>query len=462
MTGRRGYKALIGDKAFYKTFVLIAIPIIIQQLVINSATIIDSFMVGDLVGGATAMGVVMPIVFIPTFIMFATSHGSGVHISQFYGAGDKKNLNNAFGVKLKAMMTMAIVSAVVIFFGAEQFARLYTSTESVIKDASEYLRIYAIQLIPLFLGYAIASTFTQVGKPKATLWVSIVGTIINIVLNYLFIFELKLGVVGAAYGTLISKSATCLIYLLLLDKSSFTFGIRDALKAKSPQLAKVMILVTIPLLLNELIWAFGMSARALAWSRYGDNVVGALAIQSNVQQIINVVFAGMSAATAYIVGTTLGKGDKEKAKAVAFNLIGASIIFGLLAGTILFIIKEPLVGLYNVNDLTRRLAIDSLSISSFYFVTWVVTATMFFILRSGGKTKQLFIMDGLTIWLFVVPTAFILQATGATFLTSLIVVYGWDVFKMVLALVFILQYKWINVLTNREPVEGQDSDPTHC
>jgi Na+-driven multidrug efflux pump len=101
-----------------------------------------------------------------------------------------------------------------------------------------------------------------------------------------------------------------------------------------------------------------------------------------------------------------------------------------------------------------------LATSALYFPVWIVTATMFFILRSGGKTKQLFIMDATTIWLLVIPTASILLNLNVEFVYNVFFVYAWDLFKLLIALAFILQYKWVNVLTNKKHIMGEDSDPT--
>jgi Na+-driven multidrug efflux pump len=168
-TKTNAFRALIGSRKFYKQFIMIAIPIIIQQLIINSATIIDNFMVGKLAGGAEAMGVVFAIVFVPTFLMFSTSHGAGVYISQYFGAADKDNLDKAIGIKIRNLLIMSfVVSASLVIF-APQLASIFTDTQSVIADASAYLRIYGLAIIPIYLGYGIASSFVQVGKPAKTL-----------------------------------------------------------------------------------------------------------------------------------------------------------------------------------------------------------------------------------------------------------------------------------------------------
>jgi Na+-driven multidrug efflux pump len=75
----------------------------------------------------------------------------------------------------------------------------------------------------------------------------------------------------------------------------------------------------------------------------------------------------MSAATAYIIGTNLGKGDKENAKKVAFNLIGAALMLGVLAGLVLFFIRGPLVNVYEVNDNVKNIAMSLLATSALYF-----------------------------------------------------------------------------------------------
>lgn len=462
-------KSLIGDKRFYKSFFLIAVPIIIQQLVINSASIVDNLMVGQLGSESVqAMGVIFPVIFITSFLMYSTSHGSGIYISQFKGSGEKDKLETAIGVKIKLLTIVSIIAATILYFVAPAVTRIFTDNSIVQQNAIDYLRIYAFAIIPIYMSYSMSSTYVQLGLPSKSLPVAVVGVGLNIALNSLFIFGNstfgipKMGIGGAALGTLISQTITLLIFIFIVNKKMYTNNIFKIPFRKTNGLLKKIILVSLPLVFNEMVWAFGMSTRTAIWAGYGDNALGALAIQTNVQQFVNISFAGMSAATAYIIGTTLGTGNKEKAKEIAWKLFGTSIMLGLAMGGILFIIKDVIIGVYDISPEIASLASELLSISSMFFFVWMGTATLFFILRAGGKTKQLFIMDGITIWGMVVPTAYILlHYTNVSFATNMFWVYTLDLSKMIIALLFVLSYKWLIVLTNKKSEKQEESEPQH-
>lgn len=453
-----------GGKKFLFLFLSVALPIIFQQVLINSATVIDQLMLGQLESEVLqASAAITAIVFVPTFIGYALSAGSGIYISQYWGANDKDGVRKAFGNKMRTMLLFGIIVALVFGIFSRELISIYTPNEKAIEHGMKYFKWLALGAIPTYLITGLSTSFNQIGLTKKPFYATIVAIIINVTLNWALIFGAgpfpKMGIEGAAIATFIAKTVELIVYLVAFRKNELCKSYISAFFAKDRKISNKIFWVTLPLVANETLWAVGMSTRTAIWSNYGTTVLQAIAVIGVVQLISQSTFSGLAAGSGYIIGTSLGSGDTNDAKKKGIQLIRLSVVMGIIMAVGTIILKGPILWLYSHStgeDMSNVIgfAENILWIYIAFTTLWSVLAVIFFILRSGGQTKQIFIMDSIHMWLLVVPTIWLVWSFGNQnpegIYTSYIVTFSLDFIKLLVAIILYRMYKWLNVMSSRD------------
>lgn len=451
-------KSLIGDRAFYRQLIAVAAPLVLQQLITTSVQLVDNIMVGTL--GESAIGsvsIVNQLYFIVILITFGAMGGAGVFSAQYFGSKDYDKLKQTFRFKLLVGFLVAVLSFIVFSFFGESLLGLFTDNSTTIQGGLSYLNIAKWSAFPWILSVAISNTFRETGITKPLLKISIVAILTNTVLNFILIFGFlgfpALGVVGAAIATLISRFVELGLTLVLLKKRGklFSSKIFQMFHIDKKILAAIIIMA-IPLTLNEALWATGQTVFFHAYSTRGDDALAAMSITGTISQLVFVTFGGIATAVAVLVGNTLGKNQLQEAKDNARKLIAFSVFIAVLAGMILFGLSFIMPGLYDVSIEAIHIAEFNLRINAIFIPFFSFNVALYFTLRSGGDTKSTFMMDAGFMWLIPVPISLILA-----YFTSLPVIYMFlivqmlDIPKMIFGLSRYRKGHWIKNL-------AQDSD----
>ncbi|MCF7930212.1 MAG: MATE family efflux transporter [Acholeplasmataceae bacterium] len=424
-------KSLIGDRAFYKQLIAVAAPLVLQQLITTSVQLVDNIMVGTL--GKSAIGsvsIVNQLYFIVILITFGAMGGAGVFSAQYFGSKDYEKLKQTFRFKLLVGLMVAILSFVLFSFFGESLLRLFTDNPTTIAGGLSYLNIAKWSAFPWILSVAISNTFRETGITKPLLKISIAAILTNTALNFVLIFGLfgfpALGVVGAAIATLISRFVELGLTLILLKKRGKLFNTKLLqLFHIEKKILAAIIVMAIPLTLNEALWSTGQTVFFHAYSTRGDDALAAMSITGTISQLVFVTFGGIATAVAVLVGNTLGRNQLAEAKDNAKKLIAFSVFIAALAGIILFALSFFMPGLYNVSDEAIHIAEFNLRVNALFIPVFSFNVALYFTLRSGGDTKSTFLMDAGFMWFVPVPISLILA-----YLTSLPVIYMFLIVQM--------------------------------
>jgi len=447
-------KSFIGDRAFYKQLIAVAAPLVLQQLITTSVQLVDNIMVGTL--GESAIGsvsIVNQLYFIVILITFGAMGGAGVFSAQYFGSQDFERLKQTFRFKLLVGFMVAIISFIVFSFYGENLLRLFTINPTTIQGGLNYLNIAKWSAFPWIVSVAISNTFRETGITKPLLKISIIAILTNTILNFILIFGLfgfpELGIVGAAIATLISRFVELGLTLILLKKKGNLFSTKlFQMFHIEKKILVAIIIMAIPLTLNEALWSTGQTVFIHAYSTRGDSALAAMSITGTISQLVFVTFGGIATAVAVLVGNTLGRNQLQEAKDNAKKLIAFSVFIAIVAGIILFILSFFIPGLYDVPTATRHIAEFNLRVNAIFIPIYSFNVALYFTLRSGGDTKSTFMMDAGYMWLLPVPISLLLA-----YLTSLPVIYMFlivqmlDIPKMLFGLSRFRKGHWIKNLS---------------
>jgi putative MATE family efflux protein len=236
---------------------------------------------------------------------------------------------------------------------------------------------------------------------------------IKVMLNYTLIFGHfgvpALGVQGEAIATIIARTieCTCILAIVYYEKGPAAAKFKELISFNK-NFTKLYASTVSPVIINEFMWGLGVTMYSLVYGRMGDGAVAAITITQTVEQIMTVVFQGISAATAVILGNELGANKLDDAESHAKYFIILQFIFALIMAATCLFIRSPIIMLFNVTesvavDISRCLIVFSCYLP-FKIFNWV---NIVGILRSGGDTKAALMLDITGVWLVGIPFAYL-------------------------------------------------------
>ena len=457
-------KKYIGDRAFYRHCLAVAIPIIIQNGITNFVSLLDNIMVGR-VGTIPMSGVsiVNQLLFVFNLCIFGASSGAGIFTAQFHGCQDHKGVRHTVRFKLLVCSAISLIGCGIFLVWGDSLILLYLTGEGDAATAAgalayglDYLKIMLLGLLPFALSNAYASTLRETGKTTVPMLAGIIAVLVNLALNYVLIFghfgAPALGVAGAAWATVISRSLELAIVAgwthLHPDRNPYVQGLLRSLYIPG-KLLKDISLKGLPLLVNEFLWASGMAIMNQCYSTCGLDVVPAMNITTTLFNLGSTVYLSMGNAVGIIMGQMLGAGEPEaQLRDSNRKLIVVSVASGIVFGGLMAAVSGIFPHIYNTTAAIRVMATKLICISAVMLPFSSYTNATYFTLRSGGQTLVTFLFDSCFVWGCCVPAAYVLSRfVGLPILPLFAICQGLELLKCIIGAYMLRQGKWINNLT---------------
>ena len=458
-------KKYFGDRHFYKYFLSLAIPMIIQNGITNFVSLLDNIMVGQ-VGTVPMSGVsiVNGLLFVFNICVFGATSGAGIFTAQFHGSQDHEGIRHTFRFKFFSCILLTLSGIGIFLLGGRGLIGLYLTGEGDAAIASgamdyglRYLHVMLWGFLPFALSNAYSGTLRETGQTLVPMAAGICAVFVNLILNYVLIFghfgAPQMGVEGAAVATVISRYVELAIVAgwthLNGEKNPF---IRGAYRSAyiPARLLRNIIAKGMPLLINEFLWASGMAFLNQTYSTCGLDVVPAMNISSTLYNLGSVVFLSMGNTVGILMGQMLGAGKGEgEIRSANRKLITFSVAAGGSFGLLMAACSGFFPMIYNTTASVRQLATELILVSSFMMFFNSYTNATYFTLRSGGPTMVTFLFDSCFVWLFCVPLAYLLSRFTAIAIVPLyIICQGTDLLKCFLGAYMLKKGKWIQNLTH--------------
>lgn len=457
-------KHYIGDRAFYNRVLRVAVPIIIQNGITNFVSLLDNIMVGQ-VGTVPMSGVsiVNGLLFVFNLCVFGASSGAGIFTAQFHGSQDQEGVRHTFRFKIMSCLVIALAGAGIFLTFGQGLIGLYLTGEGDAATAAgalghglDYLAVMIWGFLPFALCNAYSSTLRETGETMVPMLGGITAVLVNLVLNYVFIFghlgAPAMGVRGAALATVISRYTELAIVAgwthLHRDRNPYIVGAYRSMYLPG-KLLKSILIKGMPLLVNEFFWSTGMAFMNQCYSTCGLDVVPAMNISSTLYNLGSVAFLSMGNAVGIIMGQMLGAGNTEaQVRSANRKLLAVSVASGLFFGSLMAVFSGLFPLLYNTTDTVRHLAAWLICINAIAMPFNSYTNATYFTLRSGGQTMVTFLFDSCFVWVCCVPLAYCLSRfTDITILPLFAICLSTDLLKCVIGAVMLKQGKWIQNLT---------------
>ena len=449
----------IGDKAFYKMVLLIAVPIMIQNGITNFVNLLDNVMIGQ-VGTEQMSGVaiVNQLIFVYNLCMFGGVSGAGIFTAQFFGQGNHEGVRQTMRFKIWMAIMITGITVVLFLSAGTPLIRSYLQGEGAAENAAatlvygkQYLQIMLVGLPAFAVVQIYSSTLRECGQTILPMKAGIVAVFVNLIFNYLLIYGKFgmpiLGVRGAAIATVLSRYVEMSIVILQVHRNkeeyAYIQGLYHTLKVPKALTVKI-IKKGCPLLFNETLWAAGMAMLTQCYSVRGLNVVAGLNVSNTINNVFNIVFIALGDSVAIIVGQLLGAGKMEEARDTDNKMIVFSVFCCTCVAVIMFLLAPLFPKLYNINEQARQLAMYFIMATALFMPQNAFLHAAYFTLRSGGRTIVTFLFDSVFIWCVSVVIAYILSRfTSLPVLAVYVMVQLGDIIKCVIGFVLVKKGVWL-------------------
>lgn len=315
------------------------------------------------------------------------------------------------------------------------------------------MRIVAFSYTICIPSQVYTTALRSTNQALVGMYISLVGMISNIILNSILIFGLfgfpKMGIAGAALGTLFSRIVELIVTIIIIKKNKhfridftvfFKPGIvitRDFFKYGGPVVA------------NETLWGLGTSMYTAIYGRLGTDIVAAFSIASNINRVFSVFAAGFGSAAIVILGKEIGSGEVESAKKHANAILTLTTLLAAAIAIILFFLRSPIVHLFSIPEHTRTLAKALMLIYIVRFPLFSYNhSSIVGVLRAGGDAKTAMVIDLISLWICgILLTAIFAFVLNLPLIAIFIPLFIEEVNKYYWSSRRIKSGKWINNIT---------------
>lgn len=457
-------------QSIYRKALMLAVPMMIQNGITNAVSLVDSVMVGSLQTECmTGVSIVGQLLFVFNLSIFGGISGPGIFSAQFYGKGDLEGVRGSFRMKLWIGITCMLLGILAFLCLGDTLIGLYLHGNSEILDKEltmeyglQYLRIILLQILPFVIIQCYASTLRETGEAFMPMTAGVISVIVDVVLNYCLIgghfgFP-RLEVKGAAIATVIARIVELLIIVIGAHtrKKRFPFleGIYRTILVPRDLFWKMLKKGT-PILMNEFLWAGSIAVLTQCYSMRGLEIVAGLNISNALCNLFNVVFVALGNAVGILIGQMLGASKYKQAKEDSVHLMWFTAFICLFLVAILIPAAFLFPKFYNATEEVRNYGKYFIMLTACFFPLQGFLNSLYFTLRSGGKTVITFLFDSGYSWVIAVPLAFLLcKFSALPILVIFAIVQCADFIKVTIGYIMIRKGIWLTNLAD----EGEKKD----
>ena len=390
MNGRNNKMELLGSAPIPKALIALGVPIMIGMLINALYNLVDAYFVGGL--GESPMGaisIVFPLGQVVVGLGLMFGNGAASYLSRLLGKGDKDTANKAAST---ALYSSVIIGGILIISAAiflKPVLIMLGATETIMPYALIYGRIYVFSCIFNVFNVTMNNIVASEGAAKTTMCALLLGAVLNIGLDPVFIYVLNMGVAGAAIATAISQFVSTLVYLVyvLHKKSAFTFSIQEFKPSK--KIYTEILKIGIPTLTFQLLTSLSIALINRAANGYGDAAIAGMGAVTRITSMGTLVVFGFLKGFQPIAGFSYGAKKFDRLREATKTSVLWSSVFCVIVGSLMALFSTQIISQF-ANGNSEMISVGQKSLfanglSFFLFGFYTVYSSLFLALGKGAK-----------------------------------------------------------------------------
>lgn len=343
----------LGKEKINKLLLAFSIPCVISMLINSIYNIVDQIFIGKGVGtlGNAATNVIFPLIIMFNAIAGLIGNGAAANLSLKLGEGNKKEASKSIGLAISMSLVISILISIIAYVALPKLVYLFGCTDSVYQYAIDYGRIIILGT-PFVLIYSVFSSIIRAdGSPRYAMIMLVVGAIINIILDPLFIFTFNMGIKGGAIATVIGQFISFIIAIcyfkkfksVKLDKNDFRLD-KDAFKILSLGLSSFITQATILVLfvfMNNIMTKLGSS------TKFGADIpLSVYGVISKINSLYISTVLGISIGSQPIIGFNYGAGNELRVKETIKKVLTVNFVIGIVFNLLFVLFPRQIAGIF--------------------------------------------------------------------------------------------------------------------
>ena len=403
---------MIKEKTFYKSFMILALSLALQNLLTYGVNMMDTLMLGrysqNAMGGVSLCNQIQ---FLLQMLVVGAGEGAVVMGSQYWGRKKLEPIPHIIGVALRFGGALAVLLFILVFGWPNRILSLLSNDPAVIAEGAKYFSIIRYTYVIFTITNILVASLRSIGVVRIGYMISGSTLVINVCLNYLLIYGNlgfpEMGVRGAACATLIARCVELIIVIWFLKyrENVLNLNLRKLLRIDTSYVHDYMK-VSLPVLINQALWGVAQMVQTGILGHLGGDVTAANAISVQVYQVLSVVCYGAASAAGIVVGRTIGEDNEKKLHPLVTTLQVLFISIGLCSGLAIFLLRGPILAAFG-GTLTENAYRLSRQFMLVLAITTVGTSYQMAcdngIIRGGGDTAFSAKMNLVSMWCIIVP-----------------------------------------------------------
>ena len=448
---------MIKEKTFYKSFMILALSLALQNLLTYGVNMMDTLMLGrysqNAMGGVSLCNQIQ---FLLQMLVVGAGEGAVVMGSQYWGRKKLEPIPHIIGVALRFGGALAVLLFILVFGWPNQILSLLSNDPAVIAEGAKYFSIIRYTYVIFTITNILVASLRSIGVVRIGYMISGSTLVINVCLNYLLIYGNlgfpELGVRGAACATLIARCVELIIVIWFLKyrENVLNLNLRKLLHIDTSYVRDYMK-VSLPVLINQALWGVAQMVQTGILGHLGGDVTAANAISVQVYQVLSVVCYGAASAAGIVVGRTIGEGNEKKLHPLVTTLQVLFLSIGLCSGLAIFLLRGPILAAFG-GTLTENAYRLSRQFMLVLAITTVGTSYQMAcdngIIRGGGDTGFSAKMNLISMWGIIVPFSAMAVFWWKCPPVAVFFLLKWDqLYKAIPVGIRLHSWKWVKKVT---------------
>lgn len=397
----------------WKKIAIFSIPLFIGNAFQQLYNVVDSIIVGRLIGtdALAAVGTAFPVLFLMIALFIGISTGSSIIISQYFGAKDEENLRRTASTTYILIFIISLIITAIGLLASRGLLLLMRTPPEAMDMAAAYLRILFIGTFVNFAFNGIAGLLRGVGDSKTPLYLLIVTTLLNIVLDLVFVAVFEMGVAGAAWATVISQTTSFLLGLFYLAKKKSPLRVDLKHLVFDKTIFRNILKLGVPTGLQQIALSLGIMAVQSLVNDFGTVVMAGFNGASKIDSFAVMIILNFGIATSTFVGQNIGAGKMDRVLACNKSTSLMAALSALLVAIVIILLRSPLLHLFDTNPAVVDAGCQYIICTVPFYFLFAIMQVYVGIMRGAGEAVVPLLITLLTLWVIRVPVAIFLVHT---------------------------------------------------
>lgn len=394
-----------GDEA--TTLITFALPMLLGNVFQQFYNMVDSFVVGRFVStnALAAVGVSFPVIFLLVALIMGITMGSSVLISQFFGARDRERLASTISTSYLFLFGAGIFMSVIGFFSVPFILNILAVPPEIYSEARSYMSIILGGMLITFGYNGVSAMLRGIGDSKTPLYLLIAASLMNVVLDLVFVIVFHWGVAGAAWATLISQAFSFITAMVIFNRTESHMKVELKKLSWNKEIFGNMIKIGLPTGIQQTLVSLGMMMLTRIVNEFGPATMAAYTAAARIDSFASMPAMNLSQALMTFTGQNMGAGKTERVKKGHRAAIIMNIVISLSITLLVTLAGHWLIGIFTTDSVVIDIGARYLLIVGFFYI---IFGNMFInngVMRGAGDVFIPMISSLLALWIVRIPCA---------------------------------------------------------